>query len=114
MNPTADGLGFTSSRTASALDEFTTIFRIGEIADIVTKDAPVFVNLYYVAVAILANRTALDDLGVAGNVILIDCQSRTTGGDRECRRRTPCGEIVADRPDNRSGNGDDDRSAWCL
>ena len=110
MDPAADWFGL--SHAASALNKFPAIFRIGEIADVVAENPSVLVNLHYVAVAALAYGAAcyLEHFSVARNIVLI---GRLRATDCRSGSRT-FGKVVADRPDDRSWDGDYNwRSGWC-
>lgn len=68
MNPTVNGLVIAG---ASALDEFTTVFRVGKITDVVAEDATVFVDLDNVSGAVAADRRTLYHFSITIDIVLL-------------------------------------------
>jgi hypothetical protein len=59
------------------VNEFSAIFRISEIANVVTKHSAVFINLHHVAVHALTNwRSLLKYFRIACYIVLIDPRTR--------------------------------------
>lgn len=117
VHPSANWFGFSSARTSCAVNEFRAIFRIGKIANVVTKDASVFVDFYYVTIHALAyGNSLLEHFCITCNIILIDGRSadikKCSGSGRNGRHWTS-GKFFTNRSIDWCWNGDDDRSTWC-